>query len=139
MFFRNCKDIAARRFQRPAEALDAGLGDVHTLLNNHKLDKTLIYKLLGSMLTTIRDSLDHLKQQHHQQQQLSSRAPSSNSDQTSSSSSTSSLLLLLRRDLDEYTRFSRSVVLALKHEMGPYYASESALPQLRLFASFTSL
>jgi hypothetical protein len=102
--FRNSRDILAQRFHRPAEALEDGLGNLSVIAKAQKLDKALVYKLLGGMLTSMRDHLDLSKQR----QSIA--------------------------DHEEYGRFCREVVKSLKEEIGNYHANENALPQLRLWA-----
>lgn len=104
--FRNCKDILARRFCRPAEAFAAGLGTNASLhFDKQKLDKTLIYRLLGTMLTSMRDQLDLLKRD-----------------------------LLQTYKFEQYSQICNRIVGTLREELGQYYANESVLPQLRLLA-----
>lgn len=102
--FRNCRDILAQRFHRPAEALEAGLGNLSIIAKAQKLDKVLVYKLLGGLLTSMRDHLDLSKQR----QKIA--------------------------EYEKYGRFCRDIVMSMKEEIGNYYANENALPQLRLWA-----
>ena len=108
VIFRNGKDILAKSFQRPAEAAAEGLGNISDVLRTQKLDPQLVYRLLGCLLSSMRDQLDALQQKQEHAQ------------------------------YDQYGKLCRDIVKSLKEDIGPVLANERTIPNLRLLAGTVS-
>lgn len=103
--FRKCKDIIARRFHQPAKAALAGLDcNISEILEEQKLDKQIVYSLLGSLLSSLRDHLDALKQQKEHGRYVM------------------------------HSNLSKEIASSVTEEIGPFLANERTIPQLRLLA-----
>lgn len=109
--FRNCKDILARRFCRahPEDGDDqqtfefGSAQDIVGIMRQQKIDAALVYRILGSMCSGMRDQLDDLS---------SRKLPTAQT----------------------YTGFCKQVCVALIAELGPGFANDRSIPQMRLLA-----
>lgn len=109
--FANCKRALAKEIITIDDMERSGAA----ICREQNIDNSLIYRLLGHLLSSLRDHLDAGK--------------SNTSDKTKHGQSVTQMA---------YAAFCRQVVSILKQELGPAYASDTTLPQLRLLAGIMS-